>query len=96
MYIQSQLNLSLKIGRKSQTTLVNKLIEDKNLDVHADYSSSEYCEDVMIGMEYEDMKDNETKSQFHNRIISDFKKLLPEMTKDGFNVDIYYGSEYDG
>lgn len=66
--------------------------DELGLDVQ--YGINNYYDQYVIGLSYNDMKENETKADFHKRIELLLKKAFPE--KLAFNIDMKTDAGYDG
>ena len=55
---------------------------------------NDYYDMFVAGLEYDDMKDNETKSEFENRVKTLLKKVFPK--KLDVNVQLCVDAGYDG
>ncbi len=55
---------------------------------------NDYYDMFVIGLEYDDMKNDETKAQFHARIKQLLQKVFPK--KSDLKVQLHTDSGYDG
>lgn len=68
-------------------------LEDKFKDLNFNYGLENYGEDVCVGMEYDSMKQNETRKEFEKRIADRLKELTG---KDTVKVECMIDGGYDG
>ena len=68
-------------------------LEDKFKDLNFNYGLENYGEEVCVGMEYSDMKQNETRKEFENRIADRLKELTG---KETVKVECMIDGGYDG
>lgn len=67
--------------------------EDKFKDLYFNYGLENYGEEVCVGMEYDSMKQDETRKEFEKRIANRLKELTG---KDTVKVECMIDGRYDG
>ncbi len=92
-----------KIYEDEKNELYNKfdeMIYDLNENNEIDPSLvtcqgiSNYYDSIILGMEIENIQDNETMSQFKQRVLEQVKKIDPNVVTD--DIQIYVDGGYDG
>ena len=68
-------------------------LEDKFKDLNFNYGLENYGEEVCVGMEYDSMKQNETRKEFEKRIADRLKELTGEET---VKIECMIDGGYDG
>lgn len=68
-------------------------LEDKFKDLNFRYGLENYGEDICVGMEYDNMKQNETRKEFEKRIAGRLKELTG---KETVKVECMIDGGYDG
>lgn len=68
-------------------------LEDKFNDLNFNYGLENYCEEVCIGMEYDSMKQDETRKEFEKRIADRLKELTGE---EPVNIECMVDGGYNG
>ena len=68
-------------------------LEDKFKDLNFNYGLENYGEEVCVGMEYDSMKQNETRKEFEKRISDRLKELTG---KETVKVECMIDGGYDG
>lgn len=64
-----------------------EFLEEKFPDLQFSSGIEEYYEDWCVGMEFDSMKDNETKKDFIQRVEGELKKLTGKNVKAGPMLD---------
>ena len=68
-------------------------LEDKFKDLYFNYGLENYGEEVCVGMEYTDMKQDETRKEFEKSIADRLKELTG---KETVKVECMIDGGYDG